>query len=196
MLTYDSENPDNVARTNLTVTVKRNEYKPRFNQGEYSKTILEIQPIGSTVLRVSASDQNKVRATISTHPCILTFLDHYQYFTCPDGTCPSCFFPTFLFLSMFALDTFLVMCYSSLLITCPYQFNLILAIFFEAGATLVIPHLFSFLILSLCVTRPIHRNINISLTAIRFSCRFPPHHHTISFWIVLMNCMRWLVLCW
>ena len=65
MLVYDSENDDQVARTNLTVTVKRNEHKPRFNQGEYSKTILEIQAIGSTVQHVSASDEDKVRASRS-----------------------------------------------------------------------------------------------------------------------------------
>ena len=96
MLTYDSENLDNVAATNLTVTVKRNEYKPRFNQGEYSKTILEIQPIGSTVLRVSASDQNKVPTTSSTYACILilTITLTLFFFYSP------CLFPSYMVAGM------------------------------------------------------------------------------------------------
>ena len=56
---------------------------------------------------------------------------------------------------------------SSLLITCPYQFNRLYVIFLEACATLV-PRMCSFLILSLRVTPHIHRSILISSTLIRF----------------------------
>ena len=60
------------------------------------------------------------------------------------------------------------MCSPSLLITCPYQFNLLSLIFLEACATLVVPRMCSFLILSLRVTPHIHRSILISVTSIRF----------------------------
>ena len=68
------------------------------------------------------------------------------------------------------------MCSPSLLITCPYQFNLLSVIFLEACATLVVPRMCSFLILSLRVTPHIHRRILISVTSIRFSCLFVVAH--------------------
>ena len=49
---------------------------------------------------------------------------------------PSCFGrPLFLFPGISALNTLLSMCSPSLLITCPYQFNLLSVIFLEACAT-------------------------------------------------------------
>ena len=68
------------------------------------------------------------------------------------------------------------MCSPSLLITCPYQINLLSVIFLEACATLVVPRMCSFLILSLRVTPHIHRSILISVTSIRFSCLFVVAH--------------------
>ena len=68
------------------------------------------------------------------------------------------------------------MCSPSLLITCPYQINLLSAIFLEACATLVVPRMCSFLILYLRVTPHIHRSILISVTSIRFSCLFVVAH--------------------
>ena len=66
--------------------------------------------------------------------------------------------PLFLFPGIYALNTFLSMCSPSLLITCPYQINLLSVIFLEACATLVVPRMCSFLILSLRVTPHIHRS--------------------------------------
>ena len=54
----------------------------------------------------------------------------------------------------------------------PYTFPDLL----EACATLVVPQMCSFLILSLRVTPHIHRSILISFTSIRFSCRFVVAH--------------------
>ena len=84
--------------------------------------------------------------------------------------------PLFLFPGISALYTFLSMCSPSLLITCPYQFNLLSVIFLEACATLVVPRMCSFMILSLRVTPHIHRSILISVTSIRFSCLFVVAH--------------------
>ena len=60
--------------------------------------------------------------------------------------------PIFLFPTISILNTFLSMCSSSLLITCPCQFNGHSVIFLEACATLVVPRKCSFLILSLRVS--------------------------------------------
>ena len=84
--------------------------------------------------------------------------------------------PLFLFPGISALVTFLSMCSPSLLITCPYQFNLLSVIFLEACATLVVPRMWSFLILSFRVTPHIDRSILISVTSIRFSCLFVVAH--------------------
>ena len=90
---------------------------------------------------------------------------------------PSCFRSSALpFPGISALNTFLSMCSPSFLITCPYQINLLSVIFLEACATLVVPRMCSFLILSLRVTPHIHRSILISVTSIRFSCLFVVAH--------------------
>ena len=90
---------------------------------------------------------------------------------------PSCFGrPLFLFPGISAFKTFPSMCSPSVLITCPCQFNLHSVIFLEACATLVVPRMCSFLILSLLVTPHIHRSILISVTSIRFSCLFVVAH--------------------
>ena len=92
---------------------------------------------------------------------------------------PSCFrssplpFPWYI---RSHLNTFLSMYSPSLLITCPYQLNLLSVIFLEACATLVVPRMCSFLILSLPVTPHIHRSILISVTSIHFSCVFVVAH--------------------
>ena len=70
-------------------------------------------------------------------------------------------------------DTFLSMCSSSLLITCPYQFNRLLWSFY---VPLVVPQMCSFLISYLRVTSHIHRSILISFTSIRFSRLFVAVH--------------------
>ena len=84
--------------------------------------------------------------------------------------------PLFLSPGISAPNTFLSMCSPSLLITCPYQFNLLSVIFLEACATFVVPRMCSFLILSLRVTPHIHRSILISVTSVSFSCIFVVAH--------------------
>ena len=68
---------------------------------------------------------------------------------------------------------------SSLLITCPYHRILHSWTFFE----IVLPLIFSFLILSLLVTPHIHRNILIYTTSIFFSCAFFTFHVSAPFTI-------------
>ena len=82
----------------------------------------------------------------------------------------------FLFPGISALKTFLSMCSPSLIVTCPYQFNIFSDIFLEACATLVVPLMCSFLILSLHVTPTIHRSILILVTSIHFPCLFVVAH--------------------
>ena len=54
--------------------------------------------------------------------------------------------------------------------------NFLSVIFLEACATLVVPRMCSFLILSLRITPHIHRSILISVTSISFSCLFVVAH--------------------
>ena len=84
--------------------------------------------------------------------------------------------PLFLLPGISAFKTFPSMCSPSLLSTCPYQFNLLSVIFLEACATLVVPRMCSFLILSFLVTPHIHRSILISVTSIRLSFLFVVAH--------------------
>ena len=80
--------------------------------------------------------------------------------------------PLFLFPGIFVLNSFLSVCYSSLLVTCPYLFDIPSVIFREACITLVVPRKCSFLILSWRVIPYIHLSILISFTLILFSYRF------------------------
>jgi len=43
----------------LDVSVTRNENAPQFVQGEYRQELLEYFPLGKSILKVSASDQDK-----------------------------------------------------------------------------------------------------------------------------------------
>ena len=61
---------------------------------------------------------------------------------------------------------------SSLLITCPYHFDLLSWTFFVIPYTFVVPLILSFLILSSFVTPHSHRSILISATSDLFSCAF------------------------
>ena len=73
-----------------------------------------------------------------------------------------------------SLNTFLSMCSSSLLITRPYQFNHLSVIFLEAFATLVVPRMCSFLIVSLRVTphpHLVHLNQFLAATKAVYSSR-------------------------
>ena len=55
---YDDANPENIATTNLTITVRRNENAPRFDRGEYVANVLEIAPIGTQLVELEASDRD------------------------------------------------------------------------------------------------------------------------------------------
>ncbi len=55
---YDDANPENIASTNLTINVRRNENAPRFDRGEYAVNMLEIDPIGSEIVQLEASDRD------------------------------------------------------------------------------------------------------------------------------------------
>ena len=109
---------------------------------------------------------------------------------------PSCFRSSFLpFPSASILNIFFTVVSSSLLIICLYQFNHLSVIFLQACATLVVPGMCSFLILSLHVTPHIHHNIHISVTSesvffILFdTCKAYCGCHNTTVW------HQWL-LCW
>ncbi len=55
---YDDANPESVATTNLTITVRRNENEPRFQRSDYSVNVLEIAPIGTSLAQLSATDRD------------------------------------------------------------------------------------------------------------------------------------------
>ena len=76
--------------------------------------------------------------------------------------------PLVLFPGVSSLNTCLSVCSSSLLITFPHQYNRLSVIFLEVCATLVVPRMCSFPILSLRVTPHVHLSIFISFTSIRF----------------------------
>ena len=51
-----------VARTVVVISVNRNEYPPQFIQGEFRRDSLsEKTPVGTSVLRVNATDRDGVR---------------------------------------------------------------------------------------------------------------------------------------
>ena len=89
-----------------------------------------------------------------------------------DCICPSYFRSSSLHFPWYIRTKhFLNVCSSSLLVTCPYQFDIPSVIFLEACTTLVVPRKCSFLILSLRVTPYIQHSLLVSFTSILFSCR-------------------------
>ena len=110
-----------------------------------------------------------------------TALVSVQYFSCIVSIL---FFVVLSSSFLICPQLFLIICSSSLLITCPYHFCCISVIFLEACATLVVPRMCSFLILSLRVTPHIHRSILISFTSIRFSHLFIVAHVSAPYTIV------------
>ena len=89
-----------------------------------------------------------------------------------------------LFLSpgISVFKTFLSMCSSSLLVACPYQFDMLSVIVLEAYTTIGVLRKCSFPILHLPATPCIHLNssILISFTLIPFSCRFGVANVSVS----------------
>ena len=43
----------------MTITVRRNENAPRFDRGEYVANVLEIDPIGTELVQLDASDRDR-----------------------------------------------------------------------------------------------------------------------------------------
>ena len=56
----------------LELTVTRNENAPEFVQGEYRRDLLEYFPLGESILRVSATDQDK-------HVCLKIIAVHVLF---------------------------------------------------------------------------------------------------------------------
>lgn len=78
-IVYDSANPDQKAQANLTITVERNENRPRFTPGDYSTELLEIEPVGSNILQVKATDEDGVGIKLKSNSksSSLESLDQY-----------------------------------------------------------------------------------------------------------------------
>lgn len=57
---YDTFYPNNWASCTVHITVIRNPNSPLYTQSSYEKTINEYHQVGSTVLAVSAQDQDGV----------------------------------------------------------------------------------------------------------------------------------------
>lgn len=43
----------------VNVTISRNEYPPQFDQQDYKQSLMENFPLGESILRVHATDQDK-----------------------------------------------------------------------------------------------------------------------------------------
>ena len=54
----DGGDPPRSATAIIKVQVTRNFEEPRFSPAEYSKTILETQPIGVSIVKVTARDRD------------------------------------------------------------------------------------------------------------------------------------------
>ena len=53
---------EQVAKAMVNITVTRNEYPPQFSKGEFRREALsEKTPVGSSILRVNATDRDGVR---------------------------------------------------------------------------------------------------------------------------------------
>ena len=55
-MTYDTSNPTQKARAEVTVSVTRNEHAPVFNKAIYEEEISENFPLGDVIVSVTASD--------------------------------------------------------------------------------------------------------------------------------------------
>lgn len=53
-------NPENPGFANVTINVQRNVNSPRFVQSDYSANILETTTVGTTVVILTATDDDQV----------------------------------------------------------------------------------------------------------------------------------------
>ena len=58
MSAYDSGNPEIISSESIQVNVLRNLFAPVISPSQYSKNIYDFQPVGSSVFRVTASDND------------------------------------------------------------------------------------------------------------------------------------------
>ena len=68
---YDDANPDKVAQTNVTITVRRNENAPRFENSDTSVNVLEIAPVGTSIATVRAQDADRVSGAVQNAATIV-----------------------------------------------------------------------------------------------------------------------------
>ena len=60
VIVYDSANPQQKARAQLVLAVRRNENTPVFTQSLYEKEISENFPLGEEIVKVAATDGDVV----------------------------------------------------------------------------------------------------------------------------------------
>ena len=65
-MAYDSIYPDNRATSTVVITVSRNPNAPMFTENSYEKTVDEKVDLGTSIMRISATDADKVR-TLEPH---------------------------------------------------------------------------------------------------------------------------------
>ena len=58
MSAYDSGNPDIISSESVKVNVLRNLFSPIISPTQYSGSIYDFQPVGSSVFHVTASDND------------------------------------------------------------------------------------------------------------------------------------------
>lgn len=59
-MAYDSSNPNEISRANLTISVRRNENSPQFTPSVKTKTIPETFGLGRVIETMSATDNDNV----------------------------------------------------------------------------------------------------------------------------------------
>ena len=65
MIAYDNAYPDQVSTATVPVEVTRNEFAPIFSRPEFETSITENHRLGSSVIKVKATDRDKVAVKLS-----------------------------------------------------------------------------------------------------------------------------------
>ena len=72
MQAYDTAYPDQLSTATVPIQVTRNEFAPIFSSAEYHVSLAENHRLGSSVLTVSAADDDQVGVLT----ILQTFADH------------------------------------------------------------------------------------------------------------------------
>ena len=64
MSAFDSSNPDQKIYADLIITVTRNENGPTFRESRYEEQILENAQLGSSIVKVEATDEDEVSLSL------------------------------------------------------------------------------------------------------------------------------------